>query len=253
MIRSRRAVLPGGERPASVSVRGGRITAITPYEQAPPAASLDLGEVALLPGLVDTHVHVNEPGRTEWEGFATATRAAASGGVTTLIDMPLNSLPPTVDPAALAAKRTAAEGACAVARLPRAPGAPVHPRPVELVPGRRHRAAPRPRRRRPRPPPPGRPDRRPGGPGERRPRRRVLGHVLLLARQHAAPRARPQPGRGLGDGAPPRRRPSPHAGTHWAAADRRPPRAPGGRARPGGGLRGLRSGPPPGGRRTPRP
>ncbi|WP_243713035.1 allantoinase AllB [Actinomadura sp. 6K520] len=116
-IRSRRTVLPEGERPAAVSVRGGRIAAISPYESGdPPGAVVDLGDVALLPGLVDTHVHVNEPGRTEWEGFATATRAAASGGVTTLVDMPLNSLPPTVDPAALAAKRAAAAaaGACAV-------------------------------------------------------------------------------------------------------------------------------------------
>ncbi|GGQ08919.1 allantoinase [Actinomadura coerulea] len=111
VIRSRRTVLPEGERPAAVSVRAGRITAISPYDTA---ASVDLGDVALLPGLVDTHVHINEPGRTEWEGFATATRAAAAGGVTTLIDMPLNSLPPTVDPAALEAKRAAAEGACAV-------------------------------------------------------------------------------------------------------------------------------------------
>ncbi|MFI0373040.1 allantoinase AllB [Actinomadura sp. 1N219] len=110
VISSRRAVLPDGERPAAVSVRDGRITAITPY----PGTGVDLGDVALLPGLVDTHVHVNEPGRTEWEGFATATRAAASGGVTALVDMPLNALPPTVDPAALAAKREAAEGACAV-------------------------------------------------------------------------------------------------------------------------------------------
>ncbi|NKZ05998.1 amidohydrolase family protein [Actinomadura latina] len=115
LIRSRRAVLPDGERPAAVSVRDGRITAISGYAAAVRAAAeVDLGEVALLPGLVDTHVHVNEPGRTEWEGFATATRAAAAGGVTTLIDMPLNSLPPTVDPAALAAKREAAEAACAV-------------------------------------------------------------------------------------------------------------------------------------------
>ncbi|NDU72853.1 allantoinase AllB [Actinomadura sp. DSM 109109] len=111
VIRSRRVVLPEGERPAAVAVNGGRITEVRPYGAA---ASVDLGDVALLPGLVDTHVHVNEPGRTEWEGFATATRAAAAGGVTTLIDMPLNSLPPTVDPAALAAKRAAAEGACAV-------------------------------------------------------------------------------------------------------------------------------------------
>src|ERR1700683_2773253 len=68
----------------------------------------------LLPGLVDTHVHVNEPGRTEWEGFASATAAAAAGGVTTIIDMPLNSIPPTVSAAALAVKRAAADGQCAV-------------------------------------------------------------------------------------------------------------------------------------------
>src|SRR5439155_18074762 len=70
----------------------------------------DLGDLALLPGLVDTHVHVNEPGRTSWEGFASATRAAAAGGVTTILDMPLNSVPPTVDTAALDAKRGAAAG-----------------------------------------------------------------------------------------------------------------------------------------------
>lgn len=115
LIGSRRTVLPDGERPAAVSIRDGRITAISGYSDDRPAtASVDLGDVALLPGLVDTHVHINEPGRTEWEGFATATRAAAAGGVTTLIDMPLNSLPPTVDPAALAVKRAAAKGACAV-------------------------------------------------------------------------------------------------------------------------------------------
>jgi allantoinase len=115
LIRSRRTVLPDGERPAAVSVRDGRIAAISAHDTAAPAVdSVDLGDVALLPGLVDTHVHINEPGRTEWEGFATATRAAAAGGVTTLVDMPLNSRPPTVDPAALAAKREAAEGACAV-------------------------------------------------------------------------------------------------------------------------------------------
>ncbi|MGH3510077.1 MAG: allantoinase AllB, partial [Nocardioidaceae bacterium] len=68
----------------------------------------------LLPGLVDGHVHINEPGRTEWEGFASGTRAAAAGGVTTLIDMPLNSIPPTVDPAALEVKRAAARGQCHV-------------------------------------------------------------------------------------------------------------------------------------------
>ncbi|TDD90502.1 allantoinase AllB [Actinomadura rubrisoli] len=115
VIRSLRAVLPDGERPAAVAVRDGRIAAIEAHDAVLPAASeVDLGGTALLPGLVDTHVHINEPGRTEWEGFATATRAAASGGVTTLVDMPLNSLPPTVTPAALAAKRAAAEGACHV-------------------------------------------------------------------------------------------------------------------------------------------
>jgi allantoinase len=77
-------------------------------------AGHDLGDDVLLPGLVDTHVHVNEPGRTEWEGFATATRAAAAGGVTTIVDMPLNSLPPTVSVDALETKRRAAGGQCFV-------------------------------------------------------------------------------------------------------------------------------------------
>jgi allantoinase len=106
VVRSRRVVLPDGERPATVVAREGRIVAIEPYDE--PFNAADLGDVALLPGLVDTHVHVNEPGRTEWEGFATATRAAAAGGVTTIVDMPLNSIPPTVDVAALEAKRQAA-------------------------------------------------------------------------------------------------------------------------------------------------
>jgi allantoinase len=94
-------------------VRDGRITALEPYDADLRAADdVDLGEVALLPGLVDTHVHVNEPGRTEWEGYATATRAAAAGGVTTIIDMPLNAIPPTVDPGALELKRSVAAGRC---------------------------------------------------------------------------------------------------------------------------------------------
>jgi allantoinase len=115
VVRSRRAVLPEGERPAAVAVADGRIAAIADHDAALPAAEdVELGDVALLPGLVDSHVHVNEPGRTEWEGFATATRAAAAGGVTTIVDMPLNSLPPTVTADALAVKRSAADGRCAV-------------------------------------------------------------------------------------------------------------------------------------------
>ena len=115
VVRSRRTVTPEGERPAAVVVTGGRIVAVDAYAAVLDAAEeVDLGDTALLPGLVDTHVHVNEPGRTEWEGFATATRAAAAGGVTALIDMPLNSLPPTVTVDALRIKRAAASGQCFV-------------------------------------------------------------------------------------------------------------------------------------------
>ncbi|GAA2788881.1 allantoinase AllB [Kitasatospora paracochleata] len=112
VIRSRRVVLPDGERPADVLIRGGRIEQIAAHGSLLVGDQhlTDLGDTALLPGLVDTHVHVNEPGRTEWEGFATATRAAAAGGVTTVIDMPLNSVPPTTTVAGLEAKRKTAEG-----------------------------------------------------------------------------------------------------------------------------------------------
>ena len=111
VVRSRRAVLPDGTRPAAVAVSEPAVAVITGYDAALDSArDVDLGDLALLPGLVDTHVHVNEPGRTEWEGFATATRAAAAGGVTTICDMPLNSLPPTTSVAALAEKRAAAAG-----------------------------------------------------------------------------------------------------------------------------------------------
>ncbi|HEY0253124.1 MAG TPA: amidohydrolase family protein, partial [Kofleriaceae bacterium] len=79
-----------------------------------PADVVDYGELAILPGIVDTHIHLNEPGRTEWEGFATATTAAAIGGITTLVDMPLNSIPPTTTREAFAAKRAAAKGQCSV-------------------------------------------------------------------------------------------------------------------------------------------
>ncbi|GAA0809771.1 allantoinase AllB [Spirilliplanes yamanashiensis] len=115
VVRSRRAVTPDGVRPAAVAVAAGRIAHIAAHgDPLDTRAELDLGDVALLPGLVDSHVHVNEPGRTEWEGFATATRAAAAGGVTTIVDMPLNSVPPTVDVEALAVKRRAAAGQCHV-------------------------------------------------------------------------------------------------------------------------------------------
>jgi allantoinase len=111
-IRARRVVTPDGVRPATVAVRAGRIAALAAFSDSPDAADVEElpGQEILLPGLVDTHVHVNEPGRTEWEGFASATRAAAEGGVTTLIDMPLNCLPPTTTTSALRRKRAAARG-----------------------------------------------------------------------------------------------------------------------------------------------
>ncbi|MEU0546503.1 allantoinase AllB [Micromonospora sp. NPDC005979] len=110
VLRSTRVVTPQGERPATVCVTDGRIEAVTDHSAVPDGPLTDLGDLALLPGLVDTHVHVNEPGRTEWEGFASATRAAIAGGVTTIVDMPLNSLPPTVSVPALDVKRRAADG-----------------------------------------------------------------------------------------------------------------------------------------------
>ncbi|MFG3258403.1 allantoinase AllB [Streptomyces sp. NPDC048172] len=111
VLRSRRAVLPDGVRPATVTVApDGTIAAVLPHDAEVPrgAELVDVGDDALLPGLVDTHVHVNDPGRSEWEGFWTATRAAAAGGITTLLDMPLNSLPPTTTAGHLAVKRDVA-------------------------------------------------------------------------------------------------------------------------------------------------
>ncbi|MFJ2011183.1 allantoinase AllB [Streptomyces globisporus] len=97
VLRSTRVVTPDGTRPATIVVAGGTIDAVLPYDaHVPSSARLeDVSDHVVLPGLVDTHVHVNDPGRTEWEGFWTATRAAAAGGITTIVDMPLNSLPPT--------------------------------------------------------------------------------------------------------------------------------------------------------------
>jgi len=113
---ARRIVTPQGIVAGQVHVRDGAITAVTTEFSTASAASIWTlaDDEVLLPGLVDTHVHVNEPGRTDWEGFAPATAAAAAGGVTTIIDMPLNSIPPTIDVAALQAKRQAADGQCAV-------------------------------------------------------------------------------------------------------------------------------------------
>ena len=113
VVSGRRVVLPDGVGAAAVVVRGGRIAAIVPEAEAPPATHrVDAGDLVVLPGLVDTHVHVNEPGRAEWEGFETATRAALAGGITTIVDMPLNSIPATTGVAALEAKRAAAAGKC---------------------------------------------------------------------------------------------------------------------------------------------
>lgn len=103
-IASTRVVTPAGTRPATVIFEGPRIAAIEDHGRA----DIDYGELVIMPGLVDSHVHVNEPGRTEWEGFASATRAAAAGGVTTIVDMPLNSLPPVTTADALERKRGAA-------------------------------------------------------------------------------------------------------------------------------------------------
>ncbi len=116
VIRGRRVVTEHSVAPASVHITRGYISAISIYEDVP--SGCDLIEAApesiVMPGLVDTHVHVNEPGRTEWEGFASATRAAAAGGVTTIVDMPLNSIPATTTLAGLQEKLTAAEGKLSV-------------------------------------------------------------------------------------------------------------------------------------------
>lgn len=116
VIRAHAVHLPDGPAAAAIGVRDGRIAAIGAVDadwEADAAEALAPG-VHLIPGIVDTHVHVNEPGRTDWEGFATATAAAAVGGVTTIIDMPLNSIPPTTTPDALTGKRAVAAPQAAV-------------------------------------------------------------------------------------------------------------------------------------------
>jgi allantoinase len=118
LVRAGRVVTGGGLVPAIVAVTNGKISAVlrpgAPREPGAAAVVQLAADEVLLPGLVDTHVHVNEPGRTGWEGFATATAAAAAGGITTIADMPLNCLPPTTGVTALRLKQTAAAGQCRV-------------------------------------------------------------------------------------------------------------------------------------------
>jgi allantoinase len=110
-FRSTRVLSPEGLAPASLLVKDERISELRSWDGVPDGVHLhDFGDAVLLPGLVDSHVHINDPGRTEWEGFWTATRAACSGGVTTLVDMPLNCVPETTDTEALEGKRAAARG-----------------------------------------------------------------------------------------------------------------------------------------------
>lgn len=108
-LRSQRVATPDGLRPAAIHVEQGRIEHVSPPEETS-GTVIDCGDAVVMPGIVDTHVHINEPGRTEWEGFETATRAAAAGGITTLIDMPLNSIPATTTREALQAKAEAVQG-----------------------------------------------------------------------------------------------------------------------------------------------
>ncbi len=110
---SKQIVTPQGISPGALLVEDGLIRAVCSVEELPSDVDrIDCGNASLLPGLVDTHVHINEPGRTEWEGFATATHAAAAGGYTLLVDMPLNCLPETTTVEALELKRETARGQC---------------------------------------------------------------------------------------------------------------------------------------------
>jgi allantoinase len=111
VIRSAHVVTPEGTAAASVWIRGGRIAAVREFGDLPAGVPVvECGDEVLMPGLVDTHVHVNEPGRADWEGWETATRAAAAGGVTSIVEMPLNAIPAVTDAAALRAKVESTEG-----------------------------------------------------------------------------------------------------------------------------------------------
>ncbi len=113
VVRGRAIVLPEGVRPACLDIVDGAVKRILPYDTPlNQRRIIDVRDAVVMPGVVDTHVHCNEPGRSEWEGFAFATRAAAAGGVTTVIDMPLNSIPATTTTAALRTKLEAARGQC---------------------------------------------------------------------------------------------------------------------------------------------
>src|SRR4051812_39729662 len=111
ILKSNRVVFKNEIRPMAIGVSGEKIVSADNLKSA---SVIDFGNQVIMSGIVDTHAHINEPGRTEWEGFETATRAAAAGGITTIVDMPLNSIPPTVDVAALETKKKAADGKCAV-------------------------------------------------------------------------------------------------------------------------------------------
>ena len=115
LVRSERVVLPHGMEPAALLIRDGRIVAVEEFGESPAGVQvIDARESIVLPGLVDTHVHMNDPGRAEWEGVEHATAAAAAGGITTLVDMPLNSIPSTTNVAALTVKRKAIQRRLAV-------------------------------------------------------------------------------------------------------------------------------------------